>query len=194
MLSSNTITVFTDGGAKNNGKSSCTAAWGVFFPDENLSAYTESNRILVEPTNQKAELYAIERALTKIEEIVRHNHPKPESIRIVTDSRYSIDCITKWYQNWEKQGWRTRQGSCVKHSGIIRKCNKLLGEIKSQSRIKVQFVHVRSHTIPPVQKDGDDYALWHGNYMVDKLVNQTLTSPEKDPSRFTKVVQIDWND
>src|SRR6476660_3213701 len=96
------ITAFTDGGARNNGKPNCTAAWATYFSDnEDLVPYNESGNILIDPSNQKAELYAIKKALGKLIAIVDSCSPVG-AVRIITDSQYSIDCITKWCRNWEK--------------------------------------------------------------------------------------------
>lgn len=47
-------------------------------------------------TNNVAELLAIEKAI----DIVQNN--KKDIIEIFTDSSYSINCLTKWYNSWAK--------------------------------------------------------------------------------------------
>lgn len=187
------ITAFTDGGARNNGKPHCVAAWAVYFDD--LSKYNETDRILIDPSNQKAELYAIKMALKKLTEIVSNQKETTStSVRIVTDSQYSIDCVTKWCRNWEKNGWRTYKGEHVKHSTIIKDCLAYIAGLEKTMGSKVTFLHVNSHTIPPKNKDSEEYAVWYGNYMADKMVNETMSRPDISKNgRFGKVIRIDWD-
>ena len=38
---------------------------------------------------------------------------KVEEIVIFTDSEYSLNSLTKWYKNWENNGWLTSTGNPV---------------------------------------------------------------------------------
>lgn len=74
-------------------------------------------------TNQRAELRAI---ICALEQIV--NLPYDGSIAectIFTDSRYSIDCITKWRANWQRNGWLTAGKQPVKNRDLIEKAGML---------------------------------------------------------------------
>lgn len=61
-------------------------------------------------TNQRAELTAILRAL--------ENVPIGQKIRIFSDSKYAISCVTEWYRNWMKNGWKTG-GAPVKNKDLV---------------------------------------------------------------------------
>jgi hypothetical protein len=74
-----------------------------------------------------------------------------------------INCINKWYSNWEKNGWKTSKGKDVENKDLI----KVLYELKS--KYVVIFKHVRSHNDPPQNIESEEYRLWYGNYMADKL-------------------------
>jgi len=188
------FTVFTDGGAKNNGKKSCVAAWAVYFGEFNLAIYNSSDRILIDPSNQKAELYAIRMALKNLLDYLQTN--TVTSIRIVTDSQYSIDCLTKWYKNWEKNGWRTAKGDHVKHSTVIKESLAMISEIDKRHRIKVIFTHVNSHMIPPKDTLSDEYAMWYGNFMADKMANEVMSRCATNGTfqqNLGKVVRVDWD-
>jgi ribonuclease HI len=50
-------------------------------------------------TNNVAELLAIEKAI----DMVQNN--KKDIIKILTDSSYSINCLTKWYNSWAKKNF-----------------------------------------------------------------------------------------
>ena len=153
--------IFTDGSAVNNGKRNCKAGWsnyvGVNDP-RNKSGIVE-----FEPTNQKAELLAIQNALETVVQF------KTEKYTIVTDSKYSFDCLTKWYKNWEKNGYLTKQGTPVKHSNIIKLC---VEKIK-QCQGRIQFVHVNSHQ---PKKSCNDIFMWDGNNEADKMARNVIYS------------------
>lgn len=198
------LTIFTDGGAKNNGKKSCIAAWAVFFDDEtgvisqpSLMRYNEAGRIFSEPSNQKAELYAIKSALEKALHICENKEiPIVETIQIVTDSQYSIDCLTKWCKNWEKNGWRTYKGEKVKHDIIIKESLKSMEELK-RFVSSVELKHVNSHLIAPKDSTSKEYLIWYGNYKVDKMVAACMNNATQNESSFHmpkgKMISIDWD-
>ncbi len=176
------IYIFTDGGAKNNGKVNCNAAWAVFFADND--SRNESGPILVDPSNQKAELFAIHKALTKVPVDEKYD------IYIVTDSQYSIDCLTKWYKAWQKNGWKTAKKENVKHSVIIKDSLEILNNNKN-----IKFLHVNSHQVPPADQTSPEYAIWYGNYMVDKMVSEQLAlhQPPKWVQPKGKAIEVDWD-
>ena len=172
-------TVFTDGGALNNGKRNCSAAWAVFFNDDH--PLNESGPILVDPSNQKAELFAIHEALKKTKD---QTH-----VTIITDSKYSIDCLTKWCKAWERNGWKTSKNEPVKHLRLIK------DSIELTKDRNIIFKHVNSHRVPPADKTSLEYQTWYGNFMVDKMVGKELASnvPPKWVQPKGKAVEIDWD-
>ena len=102
--------VYTDGSTDSNGNASATGGIGVYFGDDRdmSEPYDEQARVLYGPaTNQKCELLAIARALENVH----------EPVCIVTDSKYSIGCLTDWYPNWVRNGWKNSQGKPVKNKG-----------------------------------------------------------------------------
>ena len=71
-----------------------------------------SSRNVSEPcqgraTNNNAEIEAATRAAEQAKE------GGFEKIRIHTDSRFVIDCVTKWIGVWKRNGWRTHRKSPV---------------------------------------------------------------------------------
>jgi len=88
-------------------------------------------------TNQRAELTAILRAL----EIV----PRHRDISIITDSRYAIDCVTSWYVNWRKNGWRTSAGKAVENKDLV---ENILAKIEERNSLMVQtlFEWIKGHS------------------------------------------------
>ncbi|KAF7544959.1 hypothetical protein G7046_g9671 [Stylonectria norvegica] len=46
--------------------------------------------------------------------------PPHQPVQIITDSQYSINCVTQWALNWARKGWKTATGEVVKNQDIIR--------------------------------------------------------------------------
>lgn len=63
-------------------------------------------------TNQRSELMAIHAAL----EVLSLN---PCVATIVTDSQYSINCITTWIHNWRRNNWQTSKREPVLNRDLI---------------------------------------------------------------------------
>lgn len=90
----------------------------------------------IRQTNQRAELTAILRAL----EIV----PRNRDVSIITDSRYAIDCVTLWYINWRKNGWKNSSGKPVENKDLV---ENILAKIEERDSLKVQtaFEWIKGH-------------------------------------------------
>ena len=112
-----------------------------------------SSRLHVDkPTNNKAELTAIKKAL----ELCEKKNIK-EKIIVFTDSDYSIKAITLWYPNWIKSG------------DIEKKKNTdILSEIEPlYNKMNIKFQHIRAHT--GLQ---DEHSI--GNANADRLAVECL--------------------
>ena len=145
--------VFTDGSCINNGKKNAYGGYGIFFSKNNVK--NVSQRMKGKVTNNKAELTAILESLKLM---------TPESkYYIVTDSDYSINCVTKWYRGWEKNGWKNKKGDPIKNPELIQPIIELL------KALNVKFIHVNSHLPKPDDKSSMEYKLWYGNDKADEL-------------------------
>ena len=92
------INVYTDGSALQNGK----AGIGVHFANK---LYADLSEAFNKPpnTNQRAELWAVIRAL----QVIRENHVNNKTkIIIHTDSRYVIGCARDWVIAWRTTDFR----------------------------------------------------------------------------------------
>lgn len=147
------IEVYTDGSClKINGVKK--AGYGIHFPNKELADI--ANPFTREPlTNQRAELYAIYKALKRITENLEYS-----KIHIYTDSEYSIKSLTVWIKDWKKNGWKSSSGKPVANQDIIMK----IDEILEKNKRKVKFTHVYSHT-----GKTDPQSL--GNQRADELAN-----------------------
>lgn len=86
-------------------------------------------------TNNTAELNALYKALSIASE------SKATDITIFSDSKYSIDCVTKWAYGWKNNSW-TKKGGEIKNLDIIKLSHVLYESIKDRIIIN----HVKGHS------------------------------------------------
>ncbi|NEW60403.1 ribonuclease HI, partial [Sulfurovum sp. bin170] len=131
-VSSDTITIYCDGACKGNpGKAGSGLAiyHGKSKPTLLYGEYEERG------TNNTAELNALYKAMLLSSEYV------PSKVTIYSDSKYSIDCVTKWAYGWKSKGWTKKSGE-IKNLEIIKLAHELYDGLKSRVVIK----HVKGHS------------------------------------------------
>ena len=156
IINPNNIIIYTDGACKHNGSKNKNVRAGIgvhFSPNNKISIKDISTKLNIDnPTNNKAELLAI---LVALQECERYNIKK--DILIYTDSQYSIDAITKWYDQW-----------VINNTLDSKKNIDILKSIKIYLQtIQVKFIHIRSHT-----NLQDEHSI--GNNIADKLAVSCL--------------------
>tara|TARA_X000000950_G_C13587161_1_gene525809 strand:+ start:74 stop:523 length:450 start_codon:yes stop_codon:yes gene_type:complete len=146
--------IYIDGATSNNqNKNKRRGGIGVYFGKNDIRNL--SLEIIENPTNQRMELCACIKALEIINE---------KKINIYTDSKYVINCITLWYDNWAKNNWKTSRGFDVKNLDLIKKLYNL---VKSKD---VNFFHIKAHQKSP----DNNYKHWYGNKMADFLATSSI--------------------
>ncbi|KAI1447506.1 ribonuclease H-like domain-containing protein [Annulohypoxylon stygium] len=100
-------------------------------------------------TNQRAELTAILRALESV--------PVKEKMRIFSDSKYSISCVTEWYVNWQKNGWKTKDG-LVKNKDLVEAVRAKIDE-RTEAGTKTYFQWVKGHATEAGNVAADELAV-----------------------------------
>jgi ribonuclease HI len=143
------IEVFTDG---SHLKPSDKCGYGIHFPNNEFNDISKPF-IKLPKTNQRAELYAIYKAIKIIQK-----KDKLYNITIYSDSEYSIKSYTQWIDNWKKNNWIGSNKKPIKNQDIIKKTSDLM----SKHIGKIKFIHVKAHT------KLDDYNSIH-NEITDKL-------------------------
>ena len=156
------IKIFTDGACEPNPGEAGTGL-AVYLKND----LTELWYGLYQPmgTNNTAELQGLEQAFILAKEKLEAGL----SVAIYSDSKYSIDCITKWASGWEKKGW-TKSGGEIKNLDIIKAAYALYQELASQ----ITIYHVNGHV-------GIE-----GNELADRMSIVAISSKEQGLSRYTE--------
>ncbi len=117
-------------------------------------------------TNNTAELNALHQALL----IAQDNLKKDQSVHILSDSQYSINCITNWAYGWKQKGWKRKTAGDIKNLEIIQISHAIYEEIKD----KLQISHVAAH----VGIEGNELADRMSIYAIDQKDTQFRRYPE----------------
>jgi ribonuclease HI len=166
------VRVYTDGGSRGNGQVGAYAGCGVYFGPKdprfvggihhvpyygNLA--DTGYRNVQQPlrgelqTNNRAELVAIARAIDHV--------AIDRDMEIITDSRYSRDCLTEWVRGWERRGWKNSQGKEVMNKDIIQPILARIRE-REKSGAKTTITWVKAHDVD------------QGNIAADAFANQAM--------------------
>lgn len=145
--------IYTDGSSLGNGKFGAIAGVGVYFgPNSPLNVSEPLSGAL--QTNQRAELTAILRAISIA--------PVTQSVTIITDSQYSIHCVTRWFQNWEKNGWISSLKKEVQNKDLVQACLGKIRQRESQGA-RTNFVWVKGHSNEKGNVEADKLAVAGAN-------------------------------
>ncbi|CAL8896757.1 ribonuclease H [Kocuria varians] len=97
-------------------------------------------------TNNMGELTAV---LNLLEET---RHRRDEPLRVLCDSQYVINSVTKWMPGWKKKGWKKRDGKPVLNVEIMKALDK---ELAGRD---VTFEWVKGHAGHELNEAADDRA------------------------------------
>tara|TARA_B110000014_G_C19977297_1_gene506044 strand:+ start:238 stop:678 length:441 start_codon:yes stop_codon:yes gene_type:complete len=137
------IEIFTDGACRGNPG---PGGWGVLlrFDDSEKEFYGSEP----ETTNNRMELMA---AIMSLEALTRSCE-----VVLTTDSKYVMNGITEWMDDWKKRGWKTSSKKPVKNMDLWQRLDKAC-------RIHhIEWVWVKGHS-------GHDE-----NERVDLLANKAI--------------------
>jgi ribonuclease HI len=134
------ITIHTDGACSGNPG---PGGWGAIL--EWNGHRKEINGAEPETTNNRMELMAAIQALRAVK-------GENKSIRLVTDSTYVKDGLTKWIHGWKKNGWKTAAKKPVKNADLWRELDE------AASRHDVQWDWVKGHSGDPDNERADELA------------------------------------
>jgi ribonuclease HI len=120
-------------------------------------------------TNNTAELNALHHALLMAES----NIATGQSVRILSDSSYAINCISKWAEGWKAKGWR-KSGGEIKNLSIIQDAHAVYTRIADE----IELTHVSAHV-------GTE-----GNELADRMAMYAVTQRVKDLRQYAEVIDV----
>lgn len=100
-------------------------------------------------TNNKMELTAVIKALSKIKECYRSSVP----VEVYADSNYVVQGITSWIHNWKKKGWRTASKKPVENKDLWIELDNLVQQFE-----KIDFFKVKGHSDNELNNLADELA------------------------------------
>ena len=166
VLSQFDVVIYTDGGCEPNpGKAGSGMAiyrkgelselwYGLFNPNG---------------TNNTAELNALHQALLAAKKVLEAG----QTVQIMSDSQYSIKCVSEWAYGWKAKGWTRKTGE-IANLEIIKQAHELYDAMKSQLVIQ----HVAAHI-------GIE-----GNELADRMSIHAIDLQHKTFSQFTAPLDI----
>ena len=138
------LIAYTDGACSGNPG---PGGWGVVLQARSGLKVTKQ-RVLnggtAETTNNRMELTA---AIQALEALTRKSQ-----IRIVTDSVYVKDGVTKWILGWKKNGWLTSAKKPVKNEDLWKKLDA------AQESHEVSWEWIKGHAGHPENELADELA------------------------------------
>jgi ribonuclease HI len=120
-------------------------------------------------TNNTAELHALHQALLFAEEAILAG----ETVQVLSDSTYSINCITAWAVGWEKKRWR-KAGGEIRNLEIIQAAFSLYNRLKP----RIQLTHVSAHI-------GTE-----GNELADRMAMLAVESKVRELRQYAEEIDI----
>ncbi len=140
------IEIYTDGACKGNPG---IGGWGVWFK------YADTEKELcggeLQTTNNRMELMAAIQALESLNQ--------PCEIILYSDSKYVLQGITEWLENWKKRGWKTAAKKPVKNEDLWRRLDTAM------QQHEIEWTWVKGHS----GNYGNDKADSLANLGIDKL-------------------------
>lgn len=94
------IIIYTDGGCRGNPG---IGAWSCILIRPDTNKKLELSGFKSYTTNNEMELTAVIEALKQLK--------KPCNITICSDSLYVVNGLNSWLYNWQKNGWKTKEGT-----------------------------------------------------------------------------------
>lgn len=133
------VTIYTDGACSGNPG---IGGWGAVLIYNNIKKELHGGALLT--TNNQMELTAVIEALSILK--------RKCSIDIYTDSKYVMDGITQWMDNWKKNNWETSKKQNVLNRELWEKLDNL------QLQHNINWHWVKGHNNDELNERADELA------------------------------------
>lgn len=158
MRDDRVLRIYTDGGCAGNQSDENLGGWGAIleFGQGGGAATKELYGAEANTTNNRMEMTALLQALKAI-------NKEGQTIQVFSDSSYLMDCFRKkWYENWEKNGWKNAQKKPVENQDLWKQLLPFL------DRHNFEFFRVKGHVnlnskVTDFEKLYSKFCEWNGN-------------------------------
>jgi ribonuclease HI len=133
------VEIFTDGACSGNPG---PGGWGAILRWNGTEKELSGGE--AETTNNRMEMMAAIKALESLK--------RPVKARLHTDSQYLKGGITKWINNWKRNGWKTAAKKPVKNVDLWRRLEQ------AAAAHDVEWHWVRGHMGHPENERADELA------------------------------------
>lgn len=121
-------------------------------------------------TNNTAELNGMLAAFRFANKLIAQG----KTVQVLSDSKYSIDCITKWAKGWQAKGWTRGKNEEIKNLEVIKECFALYQQLGKNLIIS----HVKGH------------ASIEGNELADRMAVLARMEAETGFKQYTGDMNI----
>ncbi len=125
-------------------------------------------------TNNTAELNALHQALLYAEREI----DRGARVQVLSDSKYSINCISLWAPGWEKKGWK-KAGGEIKNLEIIKTAYALYTSLVPQ----LVLTHVSAH----IGTEGNELA---DRMAMHAVLTRTAEFVQYEPVDVPKILRM----
>jgi ribonuclease HI len=135
--------VYVDGGCRGNGQPGSIGAAAAVFRTKYGKRKTWTRELPRYPTatNQRAEITAIMLALELVLEKYNELDSYPRlKVKLYSDSRYAIGCMTEWIYKWTQNGWKNAAGYEVANRDLIEEASDLDDRVKRLGDIEYIWI------------------------------------------------------
>jgi len=135
--------IYVDGGCRGNGRPGSIGAAAAVIKKKygKCDIWTRSLPKNPTPTNQRAEITAIilalELALEKLERLETNPYL---DVKIYSDSKYAVECMSNWVYKWSKNGWINAAGYGVANRDLIEKASGLDDRLKEEGDVEYIWI------------------------------------------------------
>jgi ribonuclease HI len=129
------VIIFTDGACSGNPG---PGGWAAILVSP-LGKVREMGGHEPHTTNNKMELTAALEALLSLSKVKKLS---TNEIKLYTDSKYVIQGITTWVNNWKKNGWKTADGKDVSNKELW----EALLDVTAKNNFRVDWLYVPGHS------------------------------------------------
>lgn len=149
---SDPVIIYTDGACRGNPG---PGGWGVVLNYKGVTKELYGGER--ETTNNRMELFAVIAALEALS--------KPCTVQLNSDSKYVLQGITEWLENWKKRGWLTANKSPVKNEDLWCRLDA------ARTPHHIEWKWVKGHS----GDQGNDRADQLANLGIDMLASEAET-------------------